>query len=101
MKVPSYQYVIGFFRGSVWLLLVALLALPVEAARGIVAVVQANMLAAIRVVSVRKGYDPRAYTMLAFGGAMVLIMLWRPAGLLAHREPTIRLGAAGGRGPAP
>jgi hypothetical protein len=22
---------------------------------------------------------------------MVLIMLWRPAGLLAHREPTLRL----------
>jgi N-methylhydantoinase A len=42
---------------------------PVEAARGIVSVVQANMLAAMRVVSVRKGYDPRAYTLLAFGGA--------------------------------
>src|SRR5690606_18997291 len=28
------------------------------------------------------------YRMLAFGGAMVLIMLWRPAGLLAHRSPT-------------
>ena len=31
------------------------------------------------------------YRMLFFGGAMVLIMLWRPSGLLAHREPTIRL----------
>ena len=31
------------------------------------------------------------YRMLAFGMAMVLIMIWRPAGLLAHREPTIRL----------
>jgi branched-chain amino acid transport system permease protein len=30
------------------------------------------------------------YRMLAFGMAMVLIMLWRPRGLLAHREPTIR-----------
>jgi branched-chain amino acid transport system permease protein len=29
--------------------------------------------------------------MLAFGGAMVLIMLWRPRGLLANRDPTIRL----------
>ena len=27
--------------------------------------------------------------------AMVLIMLWRPRGLLAGRQPTIRLGAAG------
>ena len=31
------------------------------------------------------------YRMLAFGAAMVLIMVWRPQGLLAHREPTLRL----------
>ena len=31
------------------------------------------------------------YRMLAFGAAMVLIMVWRPTGLLAHREPTIRM----------
>jgi branched-chain amino acid transport system permease protein len=31
------------------------------------------------------------YRMLAFGAVMVLIMLWRPKGLLAHREPTILL----------
>ena len=31
------------------------------------------------------------YRMLAFGAAMVLIMVWRPEGLLAHREPTVRL----------
>ncbi len=30
-----------------------------------------------------------AYRMLAFGAAMVLIMIWRPRGLLAHRDPTI------------
>jgi branched-chain amino acid transport system permease protein len=36
------------------------------------------------------------YRMLAFGAAMVTIMVWRPRGLLAHREPTIRLE---GRGP--
>jgi branched-chain amino acid transport system permease protein len=29
--------------------------------------------------------------MLAFGAAMVLIMVWRPQGLLAHREPTLHL----------
>jgi hypothetical protein len=33
----------------------------------------------------------------------VLIMIWRPGGLLAHRDPTIRLypknGDGGGRGP--
>ena len=41
--------------------------------------------------------------MLAFGAAMVLIMIWRPQGLLAHREPTIRLSklkaTAGGAAP--
>lgn len=31
------------------------------------------------------------YRMLAFGLGMVLIMIWRPRGLIAHREPTIRL----------
>lgn len=31
------------------------------------------------------------YRMLAFGAGMVAIMVWRPRGLLAHREPTIRL----------
>ncbi len=34
------------------------------------------------------------FRMLAFGAAMVLIMVWRPAGLLAHREPTLRLSGA-------
>ncbi len=38
------------------------------------------------------------YRMLAFGAAMVLIMLWRPRGLLAFREPTIRLNSAGPTG---
>lgn len=36
------------------------------------------------------------FRMLAFGAVMVLIMLWRPAGLLAHREPSIRLHGPGG-----
>jgi N-methylhydantoinase A len=50
--------------------LAAELGLPaVDAACGVLSVVQASMLAAIRLVSVRKGYDPRAYTMVAFGGA--------------------------------
>ena len=30
------------------------------------------------------------YRMLAFGAAMVSIMIWRPRGLLAHRDPSIR-----------
>jgi branched-chain amino acid transport system permease protein len=35
------------------------------------------------------------YRMLAFGIGMVSIMIWRPGGLLAHREPTIRLHGKG------
>ncbi len=29
--------------------------------------------------------------MLVFGAGMVMIMIWRPRGLIAHREPTLRL----------
>jgi branched-chain amino acid transport system permease protein len=36
------------------------------------------------------------YRMLIFGLAMVLIMIWRPRGLLSTREPTIRLHKQGG-----
>lgn len=40
-----------------------------EAARGILAIVDANMVGAIRVVSVERGHDPRDFTLVAFGGA--------------------------------
>ena len=38
-------------------------------AQGILSVVTANMARAIRVISVQRGYDPRDYTLMAFGGA--------------------------------
>jgi N-methylhydantoinase A len=38
-------------------------------ALGILSVVTANMVRAIRVISVQRGYDPRDYTLIAFGGA--------------------------------
>jgi len=41
------------------------------------------------------------YRMLAFGIGMVLIMIWRPGGLMAHREPTIRLHGKGSQPAAP
>jgi branched-chain amino acid transport system permease protein len=34
------------------------------------------------------GFDPTQYRMLLFGLAMVLIMIWRPRGLISTREPT-------------
>ncbi|HET6926038.1 MAG TPA: hydantoinase/oxoprolinase family protein, partial [Hyphomicrobiaceae bacterium] len=46
------------------------LGLGVEAAaRGILAIVDNNMVGAIRVVSVERGHDPRAFALLPFGGA--------------------------------
>ena len=36
-------------------------------------------------------FDPTQYRMLLFGFAMVLIMIWRPRGLISTREPTIIL----------
>ena len=39
------------------------------------------------------------YRMLAFGLAMVLIMVFRPRGLVAHREPSIRLHPPAKGGP--
>ena len=40
-----------------------------EAAAGVVDVVNAGMAAALRIVSVERGYDPREFTLVAFGGA--------------------------------
>ena len=50
------------------------------------------VLAAILLVGLPEWFrDLAEYRMLVFGGAMVLIMLWRPQGLLSRREPTILL----------
>lgn len=39
-----------------------------EAAMGIIRVANSNMLNALKLVSVRKGYDPREFALVAFGG---------------------------------
>jgi branched-chain amino acid transport system permease protein len=44
-------------------------------------------------------FDPTQYRMLLFGFAMVLIMIWRPRGLIATRDPSIFLH--GGRREVP
>ncbi len=58
------------------------------------------VLAAIVLIGLPEWFrEFKEYRMLAFGAGMVLIMIWRPRGLLAHREPTIRLaGPLAGRG---
>ena len=40
-----------------------------DAARGILAIVDNNMVGALRVVSVERGHDPRDFTLVPFGGA--------------------------------
>jgi len=40
-----------------------------EAARGIVDIANSNMMGAIRVVSVERGYDPARFSLIPFGGA--------------------------------
>lgn len=43
-----------------------------EAAEGIIRVVNANMIRAMRLISVQKGYDPRFFTLVPLGGACPL-----------------------------
>lgn len=43
-----------------------------EAAQAIIEVANANMADAVRLVSIRRGYDPRDFALLAFGGAGAL-----------------------------
>jgi branched-chain amino acid transport system permease protein len=50
------------------------------------------VLAAIFLIGMTEFFrELEQFRMLAFGGGMVAIMVWRPRGLLAHRDPTIRL----------
>jgi len=50
------------------------------------------VLAAILLVTLPEfGRAFAEFRMLLFGAAMVAIMVWRPRGLLAHREPSLRL----------
>jgi branched-chain amino acid transport system permease protein len=55
------------------------------------------VLAALVLVTLPEfGRQLAEFRMLLFGAAMVGIMVWRPRGLLAHREPSIRLHPKGG-----
>ena len=52
------------------------------------------VLAAILLVSLPEfGRAFAEFRMLIFGAAMVGVMVWRPRGLISHREPTLRLGS--------
>ena len=50
------------------------------------------VLAAVLLIGLPEWFrDLGTYRMVAFGAAMVLIMAFRPRGLISHREPSIRL----------
>lgn len=49
---------------------------PLNTAMGVISVVVANMVRAIRVISIQRGYDPRQFTLVAFGGAGPLHAGW-------------------------
>ena len=42
---------------------------PVEAAKAVIQVANANMADAVRLISIRRGYDPREFALVVFGGA--------------------------------
>jgi N-methylhydantoinase A len=59
----------------------------VQAAAAIIAIANENMHAALRVVSVERGYDPREFGLIAFGGAGPLHA--NALGRLIHADPVI------------
>jgi len=66
----SFKLDIAAAREAIAQRIAAPLGLDVEsAARGILAIADHNMVGAIRVVSVERGYDPRALVLVPFGGA--------------------------------
>ena len=75
--------------------LVAIDDLSFEAARGeITAIIGPNGAGKTTVFNCITGfYKPTSGRMLLFGFAMVLIMVWRPRGLIATREPSTFLNA--------
>ena len=57
-------------RGAIARRVAELLGMTIEAAaRGILSIVDHNMMGAIRVVSVERGHDPRDFVLVPFGGA--------------------------------
>jgi N-methylhydantoinase A len=74
------------------------------AARGVLAIIDNNMVGALRVVSVERGHDPRDFTLVPFGGAGPLhgCALAEPAGhhpraRSAGARRAVRRWPAGGR----
>jgi len=79
----SMQEIAGFFGMSIE-----------EAAMGVIRLADANMVNALKLVSVRRGYDPREFTLVAFGGggsmhAAALARELRVKRILVPTEPAV------------
>ncbi|MBN9026819.1 MAG: hydantoinase/oxoprolinase family protein [Rhizobiales bacterium] len=59
---------IGALNGALAELADKLGTAPVDVARGIVRIANSNMVNALKLVSVNRGYDPRDFTLVVFGG---------------------------------
>lgn len=66
---------------------------PTEAARGIIRIANNNMVNALKLISLNRGFDPRDFTMIAFGGggAMHAVALAQELGV---KKVVIPQGAA-------
>ena len=72
---------------------------PIEAAMGIIRLANANMRAALERVSIERGYDPRDFTLVAYGGAgglhgATLARELRMKKVIVPRAPGLGLGDA-------
>ncbi|MCT8972857.1 high-affinity branched-chain amino acid ABC transporter permease LivM [Microbaculum marinisediminis] len=86
-----------FIESALILAIVVLGGLGSQIGVVIAAVVMIGGLEVLRELSFLKAifgenFDPTNYRMLIFGLAMVVIMVWRPRGLISTRQPSISLG---------
>ena len=80
LQVPVPPQAPAVMAAQLWLLNHALL---------VIAMMLGAILAMIGGFELFRGLDQ--FRMLVFGGVMVLLMIWRPRGLVGHRAPTVFL----------
>ena len=81
----------GFISPESFTFLESALVLAIVVLGGMGSQVGVVLAALVLVLLPEFGREFAQFRMLLFGAAMVMIMIWRPRGLLAHREPTIHL----------
>jgi branched-chain amino acid transport system permease protein len=86
----------GFISPESFTFIESAMILAIVVLGGMVSQVGVVVAAIVLVMLPELGRDFAQYRMLLFGAAMILIMIWRPRGLLARREPSIKLRAAHG-----